>query len=243
MLVAEDVANGLDVVVGDTITVGTQTGPTSLEVGVIVKSALPGLAAPTIIADEATQDLFGADQPATYVYVVGDLVDGGDTEIADAIDAAIDTPTINALSRDEFLDGLSSSLDSILGLIYALLAVAIIIALVGIANTVTLAISEREGEIAAVRAAGANRGQVFWSLMAEFTLLAAVGVLSGLVLAYLAALGFFRALSDGQIAWPNADPMTGIIIAALGVGAGAAAALLPSRAASRRDILDVLRAE
>ena len=79
--------------------------------------------------------------------------------------------------------------------------------------------------------------------MSEFTWLAAVGVLSGLVLAYLAALGFFRAISDGQIAWPNADPVTGIVIAALGVGAGAAAALLPSRAASRRDILDVLRAE
>lgn len=237
VLVAEDIANRLDVVIGDTITAGTQTGPVELEVGVIVKSALPGLAAPSIIIDQAAREPFGADQPATYVYVVSD----GD--VSDAIDSAIDTPTINALSRDEFLDGLSSNLDSILGLIYALLAVAIIIALVGIANTVTLAISEREGEIAAVRATGANRAQVFWSLMSEFTLLAAVGVMSGLALAYLAALGFFRAISDGQISWPNADPVTGLIIAALGVGAGAAAALLPSRAASRRDILDVLRAE
>lgn len=236
-LVAEDLANRLDVVVGDTLTVQTQTGPTPLEVGVIVKSALPGLAAPSIIVDQGGRDPFGVDQPATYVYVASD----GD--VSDAVDDAIDTPTINALGRDQFLDGLSSNLDSILGLIYALLAVAIVIALVGIANTVTLAISEREGEIAAVRATGANRAQVFWSLMSEFTLLAAVGVLSGLVLAYLAALGFFRAISDGQIAWPNADPVTGIVIAALGVGAGAAAALLPSRAASRRDILDVLRAE
>ena len=146
-------------------------------------------------------------------------------------------------TADDYIDSLSSNLDTILALVYALLAVAVIIALVGIANTVSLAISERVGEIAAIRAAGASSRLIFWSLISEFGLLALVGVLSGLGLAWVSATALFQALSDGQITYPETDLSTGLLIVVAGLAGGAVASWVPALSAARADILDVLRAD
>lgn len=222
--------------VGGSLSVTTLTGQVELEVAAVVSSSLPGVPQPGVIGALDLADMLGAGGPATTAYVISDANEA-------MLTGAIGLPTVDVMTIDDYVDGLSANLDTILALVYALLAVAVIIALVGIANTVSLAISERVGEIAAIRAAGASMRQIFWSLICEFGLLASVGVLSGLALAWVSATGFFQALSDGQIAYPETDLLTGVFIVLAGLAGGALAAWFPARNAARSDILDVLRAE
>ncbi|MEM9566473.1 MAG: ABC transporter permease [Actinomycetota bacterium] len=236
VVISQDIADSGDLAVGDPLPVTARSGDVELEVVAIVETSLPGAPQPAIIGDAALGTQIGYDAPATTAYIVGDADEAALTE-------AVGLPTIDVLPTDDYIDGLSSNLDTILALVYALLAVAVIIALVGIANTVSLAISERIGEIAAIRAAGASSRQIFWSLISEFGLLALVGVLSGLGLAWVSATAFFQALSDGQITYPETDVSTGVLIVLAGLAGGAAASWFPARSAARSDILDVLRAD
>ncbi|MGH1492247.1 MAG: ABC transporter permease [Acidimicrobiales bacterium] len=226
--------------VGDSFPVTSAAGEVELEVVAIVEASLPGTPQPGIIGSTDLAQTLGFAGEATTAYIGVDAGAGVDEA---ALAAAIGLPTIDVLSNGDYIDSLGANLDTILALVYALLAVAVVIALVGIANTVSLAISERVGEIAAIRAAGASIRQIFWSLICEFGLLALVGVLSGLALAWVSALGLFQALSDGQISTPETDVVTGLIIVAAGLAGGAVAAWFPARSASRSDILDILRAE
>ncbi len=236
VVIDQTTADDLGLAVGDSLPVTSLAGPVELEVAAVVASSIPGAPQPAIIGSSDLAPIVGYDGPATIAYL-----DASADEAA--LTAAVGIPTVDVMNTDDYVSSLSANLDTILALVYALLAVAVIIALVGIANTVSLAISERVGEIAAIRAAGASMRQIFWSLISEFGLLALVGVVSGLGLAWVSATGFFQALSDGQITYPETSVTTGLLIVAAGLAGGAAAAWLPSRSASRADLLDVLRAE
>ena len=236
VVIDQALSDSMALAVGDTVDVTALAGPVELEVAAIVETSLPGAPQPAFIGDLDLGTALGYDAPATTAYIAGTADEAALTE-------AVGLPTIDVLTLDDYVDGLSSNLDTILALVYALLAVAVIIALVGIANTVSLAISERVGEIAAIRAAGASSRQIFWSLISEFGLLALVGVVSGLGLAWVSAAAFFRALSEGQISYPETNIVTGMLIVLAGLIGGAAASWLPARNASRSDILDVLRAD
>ncbi len=229
-------ADAAGLAVGDGFPLTSQAGQVDVVVGAIIETSLPGTPQPAIIGDVELAESFGYTLPATAAYLVGDAEQGD-------VSTAIDLPTIEVVTADDYIDGLSSNLDTILALVYALLAVAVIVALVGIANTVSLAISERVGEIAATRAAGASSRQILWSLLAEFGLLALVGIVSGLALAWVSAATFFTTLSDGQIGTPETDLVTGGLIITGGLAAAVAASWFPARSASRTDILDVLRAD
>ncbi len=236
VVVDQALSDSMTLAVGDTLEVTAIAGSIELEVAAIVETTLPGAPQPAIIGSLDLGTALGYNSPATVAYILGDADEA-------ALTQAVGLPTIDVLTLDDYISSLSSNLDTILALVYALLAVAVIIALVGIANTVSLAISERLGEIAAIRAAGASSRQIFWSLISEFTILALVGVVSGLGLAWVAATAFFRALSEGQINSAQTDIATGLLIIVAGLLGGAAASWLPARNASKADILDVLRAD
>ena len=236
VLIDEATATSQNLTVGDSLAVVTGIGPAQVDVAAIVTNGLPGVPGPVVIGSPELAPELGQDGPATVAYINAPNASEGE------LTAAIGLPNVDVLTSDDFISSLGSNLDTILALVYALLAVAVIIALVGIANTVSLAISERSGEIAAMRAAGASMKQIFWSLIAEFALLAFVGVVSGLALAWVSAAALFQSLSDGQISYPETSFLTGAIIVVVGLAGGALAAWLPSRNASRNDILDVLKA-
>ena len=236
IIIDEATAESLGFEVGQPFLATALSGPVELQVAAVVALTLPGQPQPAIVGNLDLADIVGYNEPATVAYL-------NTTATQQALTEAVGIPTIDVLSTDAYVASLGSNLDTILALVYALLAVAVVIALVGIANTVSLAISERVGEIAAVRAAGASMRQIFWSLISEFGLLALVGVISGVAFAWVAAASFFRALSSGQINSPETDILSGAIIVVGGLLGGALAAWLPARSASRADLLDVLRAE
>ena len=119
-----------------------------------------------------------------------------------------------------------------------LLALAILIALLGIANTLSLAVNERRREIGLLRAIGETRRQVRSTLRLESVILAGFGTTMGLVLGgFLGWMLFGVASDDGHFSLPVGELL---VIAVVGCLAGALAAWRPARRASRVPILDAI---
>lgn len=124
--------------------------------------------------------------------------------------------------------------DVVLLIVTGLLAVAVLIALVGVGNTVALSVLERARESALLRALGLNRGQLRGSLGIEAALLAVVGALLGTLLGvgygYAGATALLGAIAPVPLVIPWSRLLLVVVIALV---AGVAAAWLPSRRAAR----------
>ncbi|NUR03675.1 MAG: FtsX-like permease family protein [Streptomyces sp.] len=144
-------------------------------------------------------------------------------------------------TRSEYAQSSAGGIDMMLTLVYALLALAVLIALLGIANTLTLAIHERTRELGLLRAVGQTRAQLRAMVRWESVLVAAFGTAGGLGLgAFLGWVLVKASDGAGDSAFAFAIPPTQLALVALvGLAAGALAGLRPARRAAR---LDVLRA-
>jgi putative ABC transport system permease protein len=150
------------------------------------------------------------------------------------------TPTARLHTPAEFKADIAGRIDKLLNLIYALLFLAVVIALFGIANTLTLSVVERRRELGLLRAVGMQRSQVRSSVRWEAVLIALLGTAVGTAL----GLGFGWALvkatsSQGidQLAIPGLRLVVIGVVAAL---AAVAAAALPARRAARLDALQAI---
>ncbi|MFK0021015.1 ABC transporter permease [Streptomyces sp. NPDC090798] len=148
-------------------------------------------------------------------------------------------------TRDEYAQSSAGGIDMMLTLVYALLALAVLIALLGIANTLTLAIHERTRELGLLRAVGQTRAQLRAMVRWESVLVAASGTAGGLALG--AFLGWVLVeASDGasDSAFAFAIPPVRLVVVALvGLAAGALAGLRPARRAARLDVLRAIATE
>ncbi|MFE5758190.1 ABC transporter permease [Streptomyces massasporeus] len=148
-------------------------------------------------------------------------------------------------TRDAYAQSSAGGIDMMLTLVYALLALAVLIALLGIANTLTLAIHERTRELGLLRAIGQTRAQLRAMVRWESVLVAAFGTAGGLALGAFLGWVLVRA-SDGasDSAFAFALPPAQLAVVALvGLAAGALAGLRPARRAARLDVLRAVAAE
>jgi putative ABC transport system permease protein len=180
-----------------------------------------------------------ADQFDTMVFVATD--DGVSADQArGAITAATDDyPQADVQDRDEFAGAQAAQIDQMLNLVYALLALAVLIALIGIANTLALSIFERTRELGLLRAVGMTRGQVRATVRWEAVIVALLGTGLGLAIGLGFGWAVVEALGSEGITVFVVPGTQLAIITVLAALAGIAAALLPARRAAR---LDVLRA-
>ncbi|MER6130329.1 FtsX-like permease family protein, partial [Streptomyces sp. NPDC001795] len=148
-------------------------------------------------------------------------------------------------TRDEYAKSSAGGIDTMLTLVYALLALAVLIALLGIANTLTLAIHERTRELGLLRAVGQTRSQLRAMVRWESVLVAAFGTTGGLALG--AFLGWVLVTaSDGASDTVFAfalPPAQLLVVALVGLAAGALAGLRPARRAARLDVLRAIATE
>ncbi|MEU1511152.1 ABC transporter permease [Streptomyces sp. NPDC005811] len=148
-------------------------------------------------------------------------------------------------TRDAYAASSAGGIDMMLTLVYALLALAVLIALLGIANTLTLAIHERTRELGLLRAVGQTRSQLRAMVRWESVLVAAFGTAGGLALGTFLGWVLVRA-SDGagDSAFAFALPPARLAVVALvGLAAGALAGLRPARRAARLDVLRAVATE
>src|SRR5205823_6542518 len=134
-------------------------------------------------------------------------------------------------------------IDQLLGLITALLSLAILIALFGIVNTLALSIFERTREIGLLRAVGMARRQVRSMIRSEAVIIAVFGALLGTAVGLFFGWAMVRALHDqGVMALSIPGGQLLAYVAAAG-GAGVLAAILPARRAARLNVLEAVATE
>jgi putative ABC transport system permease protein len=160
-----------------------------------------------------------------------------------AEDQALKTfPTAKPQTIAEFKDEQNKGVNGLVTLIYALLALSVIIALLGIVNTLALSVHERTRELGMLRAVGMSRRQVRRMIRAESVITAAIGAVLGTVLGIVFALIVSRPLAaDGFVfSLPIGALIAVFILAGL---AGMAAAIPPARRAAKVDVLRAVTTE
>jgi putative ABC transport system permease protein len=131
----------------------------------------------------------------------------------------------------------------IVNLIYALLLMAIIIAVFGIAITLALSIFERTREIGLLRAVGMSSGQVWVTVEWEAVIIALFGTLLGLLIAVFFGWALVQALNDQGITRFSVPPLRLFVIVVIGACFGMLAALYPGWRASRMNVLEAIATE
>lgn len=240
ILLYENKAEDLGVGLGDTVSVKLPDGlDRDLEVVGIYDDA--AVANNQVISHELYATT-GAEQLDFAIYV--QMAEG--TSVADGR-AAIETvaaPYANAeiLDKDEFVESQSAQLDPLLGLITGLLALAIVIAAFGIANTLRLSTIERTREIGLLRAVGMTQRQVRSTIRWEAVITAVFGSLLGVLLGVFLGWAVIRALRDQGVSSFSVPIASLAFIVLAGAIVGLLASIVPAFRASKLNILEAIAA-
>ena len=167
------------------------------------------------------------------------LVDGEPDAVRSAVAGF---PEVEVWSKAEFITKQTEWIGMILSLLWVLLALAVIVSLFGIVNTLVLATYERRRELGTLRAMGMSRRQVRRMVRHESVITALMGALPGIGVGLGLAAAITAALSEYglEFAVPGGALVAIAVVAML---AGMAAAVLPARRAARTDVLTALAYE
>ena len=141
------------------------------------------------------------------------------------------TPNQLIATRAELLRGFAR-------VIQWMLAFSVVLALIGVANTLQLGINERRREFGLLRAVGATRRQILRLVLAEACALSLVGTAAGMAIGIGAAYGTVRALSEFGLDRFDPPIVTVLLIAAVAIGLGLIGAVIPALRATRIPVLE-----
>jgi putative ABC transport system permease protein len=167
---------------------------------------------------------------------------------AKAVEAGInkviaDLPTVSLKDQNAFAAEQRKPIDQLLYMIYALLGLAVVIAVLGIINTLALSVIERTREIGLLRAVGLSRRQLRTMLRLESVVIALLGAVLGVVLGVGAGWILQRSLANDGIdvlSVPAAQLAVFVVLSGL---VGVLAAVWPGRRAARLDVLRAITTE
>ena len=233
--VREPTADDEGLAVGDTVTMRFQQGGASLTVAGIYDRGYQ-LASEWLV-DNSLLDASLGRSLDTRILV---SADDADQSLIAAIDAALASdPTARISSRDDFIDDRAGQITNLLTLLYGLLGMSVVVALIGIVNTMSLSIHERTRELGLLRAVGMTTRQLRRTVRYEAAIIALIGTVAGLVLGLFFGWAAFDALglaySDFAVPWAA---LAAICLA--GLVAGLASGVLPARRAGRLEVLDAI---
>lgn len=183
--------------------------------------------------------------PATTPVVLADFADPGSAQRGDVDAFAIIDDVDELLATEGYVEASADFggveresyveiLTVLLGITVGLLGVAVLVALVGVANTLSLGVVERTGENALLRALGTTRRQMRAMLAWEGVLLALVGAVLGLLIGSVYGVLGIQALLGSTYPVAITIPWAQLaLVLALSVVAGGLASVLPGRAAAR----------
>lgn len=239
LVVDEDSAEESGWAVGDELTLTTSSGTVTAPIGAVVSSE--ALNAPVIMP----LDLFEQVQPRAAEQVQQLLLKGADgvdvAELREAVTAAAKPYVVlSVLDDEQFITQLAGQVTMILNILYALLGLSIVIAILGIVNTLALSVIERTREIGLMRAVGLGRAQLAGTITIESVLTALFGTVVGLAVGVALAAGMptvFAASGLTELAIPWGGLVTMLVIA---IVVGMLAAVWPAVRAARLPVLEAV---
>jgi putative ABC transport system permease protein len=240
-ILPRSVADRLGLTVGSTLTLAVGEGRVvDLRVAGVAERTLPGTAGEAVLIGwgDATA-IFGV--PGAEVLAV--RYDPGQMSAArPTVDEAARLNALEPNALSVVAGAVDAALGQVFGLFDALALVAVLVAALGIVNTLTVSVLERVRELGVLRAAGMTRGQVRRSVVVEAGILGIVGSALGIVTGLVA--GVILVVLAGGAPLVVAIPWPSIVVAALlGVGVSMAAAWYPARLASRLAIVAAVQHE
>ncbi|MCW2640751.1 MAG: transporter permease [Dactylosporangium sp.] len=154
-----------------------------------------------------------------------------------------DSPEVNVLTRSEWIGNTTQFFDIVLIIVQVLLLVAMLIAVLGIINTLVLSVLERTSELGMLRAIGLRRGQMMRMIVVESVVISLFGALLGISVGAGLGAAVVHALKDKGIS--DLSLPWGLMIFYLIAGAvvGVVAAIIPAIRAARLNVLNAIAYE
>jgi putative ABC transport system permease protein len=200
-----------------------------------------GLTSNIIVTDRTMQQNWGSTR---IQYVWATAKPGADPEaLAASAGRALKVfPSTEALSIGEFKKKQQQGLNTLVNLVFALLALSVIVALLGIVNTLALSVHERTRELGMLRAVGMSRRQVRRMVRSESVITAGIGAILGTILGIVFAIIVSRPLASQGFVFivPIGSLIVFFILAGI---AGVLAAIPPARRAAKVDVLRAVTTE
>ncbi len=239
VVISDEYAADHDLTVGDSIeadlTSQTATYPV---VGVFV--ATPIVAFP-LLTDPQT--LLDAGLPDADNFLIVDT-DGTSPETEQALkDVVKELPIVTVNDQAGFADEQRAPIDQLVLMIYALLGLALLIAVLGIVNTLALSVIERTREVGLLRAIGLTRGQLRRMIVLESVVIAVLGAVLGVLLGLGFGMAMMYSLRDQGLEVISVPASELGWFLALSVLIGVVAAVFPARRAGRLDVLRAIATE
>lgn len=231
-----------DWVVGQRLELVGSSDSRTVAIGAVIDS--PAFGVPLVVSQTLLDQLLPPDeQRVTTVFVTA--TGGADVaalrgELTDAVRPYV---VVSVMDSEEFVSDLAAQVDRVLVILYALLGLSIVIAVLGIINTLALSVIERTREIGLLRAVGLGRLQLGTTITLESVLTAVFGTTVGLVLGVALAATLPTVFADVGLR-TLAIPWTSLaLMLALAVVVGVVAALWPAVRAARLPVLDAVTTE
>jgi putative ABC transport system permease protein len=232
LLVDSTTAHSDHLAVGDSVPVKfALTGPSTMHIGGIFKAN--ALIGSYLVSDAFYVSHFQNPLPSAVL-----LNTNGSPSTQRAVEAALSTyPTVQVQTRAQFEKAQTAQVNKLLGLIYALLGLAVIIALLGIVNTLMLSVFERTHEIGLLRAVGMKRRQVRGMIRSESVIVSIFGAVIGIVIGTGLGIALVASLKSQGIT-NTVVPIKSLVLFLVLAGVlGLIAASWPGRRAAKLDVL------
>lgn len=242
MSVGDGYATAHGIKVGDTITVAFEAGATAkLKVAAITSDDTSVDQGSMYMNTATAQRYVPADKMPKNLIMFAKAQDGKEKEAYAALKSSLaQYPQYKVQNQADFKQSLKDQIGQLLNIVYGLLALAIIVAVLGVVNTLALSVVERTREIGLMRAIGLSRRQLRRMIRLESVVIALFGALLGLGLGMgwgtsAQKLLALEGLGVLEIPWPT------IITVFVGSAfVGLFAALVPAFRAGRMNVLNAI---
>jgi len=239
-LISRDAASEYGVWVGDSLDLAFP-GEQKAEVEVV------GVFESTVVVGEVTVPLdvlseVGVKRTDSSLSI--NLADGADpAQVQAELEQVLDgVPIVTVQDKQEFADSLKGQINQLLYMIYGLLALAIVIAVIGIVNTLSLSVIERTREIGLLRAVGLSRSRLRRMVTLESVTISVMGAVLGMAVGLLIGVLLRQSLADDLT--ELSIPLSNLFIF-LGISVlfGVVAAIIPAVRAARMKVLEAIATE
>ena len=231
-----------DWAVGDELTITSDGTSVTVPIGVVVDSRAIG--APVVLP-QAVYEQVVPETKSTVDTVMINAAEGVDSQRlrADLLEVVKPFVVLSVMDAEDFASSLADQVNQVLVILYALLGLSIVIAVLGIVNTLALSVIERTREIGLLRAVGLGRLQLSGTVTIESVLIAVFGTVTGLVVGVGLASAMPSVFADEGLSI-LAVPWSSLAwMLLLAVVVGIVAAVWPAVRAARLPVLEAVTYE